>query len=142
MNETIVAKGLAKHLTDKFDAIEDDIRVMNKAETKEHGYTQGCATILAEGLPQDKYDAPWTYDLDGELLEFVQNKYGKEYWLEAHSNWMLCVWKEKQTKTIGVEFGGRVHYFDREQECLHREGDIGNVLTGYCVNESIVDFYN
>ena len=90
MNETIVAKGLAKHLAVKYAGYGDDIVVKNKAETEEHGYTSGCATIIAEGLPYSE-TAPWTYDLDRELVSWVQAKYGTEYWLEAYSEWMLCV---------------------------------------------------
>ena len=96
MNETIVAKGLAKHLAAKYQGYGDEIRLKNKAETLAHGYTEGCATILAEGLPDDEYDdGPWTYDLDGKLLDWVQAKYGDEYWLEAYSSWMLCVWRDQ-----------------------------------------------
>ena len=95
MNETIVAKGLAKYLAAKYEGYGDHIVVKNKAETREHGYTEGCATILAEELPYDETtDGPWTYDLDSELLDWVQAKYGKEYWLEAYSSWMLCVQKD------------------------------------------------
>jgi hypothetical protein len=94
MNETIVAKGLAKYLAAKYEGYADEIVVKNKAETLEHGYTSGCATILAEGLPySETTDGPWTYDLDSELLDWVQEKYGSEYWLEAYSSWMLCVQK-------------------------------------------------
>jgi len=66
---------------------------MNKAETREHGYTSGCATLHSEDLPYDEFDAPWTYDTSGELLEWVQEKYGTEYWLEAFSSWILCIHK-------------------------------------------------
>ena len=93
MNETIVAKGLAKHLASKYAGCADELVVMNKAETKRHGYTSGCATIISEDLPFDQYGAPWTYDLDGTLLEWVQATYGKAYWLEAYSGWMLCIWR-------------------------------------------------
>ena len=91
MNETIVAKGLAKHLAEKYQFFGGDLRVKNKAETADHGYTQGCATIISEELGHDEFDAPWTYDTSGELLGWVQAKYGNEYWLEAYSGWMLCV---------------------------------------------------
>jgi len=95
MNETIVAKGLAKHLAAKYEGYADEIRVKNKAETKAHGYTEGCATILGEGLPYNEYtDGPWTYDLDGELQDWVEAKYGKGFWLEAYSSWMLCVYRD------------------------------------------------
>ena len=94
MNETIVAKGLAKHLTEKFEGWHtDEIIVKNKAQTADHGYTSGCATIIWEGGPTDRYDASWTVDLDRELADWVQAKYGDEYWLEAYSDWMLKVQK-------------------------------------------------
>ena len=55
MNETIVAKGLAKHLTEKFEGWHtDEIIVKNKAQTADHGYTSGCATIIWEGGPRDR----------------------------------------------------------------------------------------
>jgi len=101
MNETIVAKGLVKHLAEKYaewgtgTSFTDGIIVHNKAQTAEHGYTSGCATILWEEGPRDpQYDSPWTYDVDRELVSWVQAKYGKEYWLEAYSGWMLCVIKD------------------------------------------------
>ena len=93
MNETIVAKGLAKHLAEKFEVWgTDEIVVKNKAQTRDHGYASNCATILWEGGPYDPvYDTPWTYDTDSSLLDWVQEKYGSEYWIEAYSGWMLCV---------------------------------------------------
>ena len=92
MNETIVAKGLAKHLAEKYEGFGGEyIKVKNMAETKEHGYTDNGATIISEELPNDKHDAPWTYDTSGELLKWVQAKYGNEYWLEAYSHWLLCI---------------------------------------------------
>ena len=96
MNETIVAKGLAKHLAETCPtSFTDGIVVHNKAQTADHGYTSGCATILWEEGPRDmKYDAPWTYDLDGELTSWVQAKYGIEYWIEAYNHWLLCIHKE------------------------------------------------
>ena len=97
MNETIVAKGLVKHIAEKYQFFGGDLRVMNKAQTKAHGYTQGCATILSEELGEELgTDAPWTYDTSGELLKWVQAKYGHEYWLEAYSSWMLCVNKDTE----------------------------------------------
>ena len=49
MNETIVAKGLAKHLAETWGtSFADGIIVHNKAQTANHGYTSGCATILWE----------------------------------------------------------------------------------------------
>lgn len=95
MNETIVAKGLAKHLSEKFEGWHtDEILVKNKTQTADHGYTSGCATIIWEGGPRDRYDASWAVDLDRELVEWVQSKYGNEYWLEAYSDWMLTVQKD------------------------------------------------
>ena len=72
MNETIVAKGLVKHLAEKYaqwgTSFTDGIIVHNKTQTADHGYTSGCATILWEEGPRDpKYDTPWTYDPDSEL---------------------------------------------------------------------------
>ena len=52
MNQTIVAKGLAKHLAEKYKGWgTEEIVVMNKAQTKEHGYISDCATIIWEGGP-------------------------------------------------------------------------------------------
>ena len=97
MNETIVAKGLSKHLAEKYaDWGTSELVVMNKSQTADHGYTSGCATIIWEGGPiNPQYDTPWTYDADRELVSWVQSKYGTEYWLEAYSSWMLCVIREK-----------------------------------------------
>ena len=88
MNETIVAKGLAKHLAEKFEGWgTDGIIVKNKAQTADHGYAFGdCASIVWEGGPYE-----WTYDTDSTLVDWVQEKYGTEYWIEAYSGWLLCV---------------------------------------------------
>ena len=87
MNETIVAKGLAKHLTEKFEYEGSYLIVKNKAQTRDHGYAMGdCASIIWEGGPYE-----WTYDTDSSLLDWVQEKYGSEYWLEAYSGWLLFV---------------------------------------------------
>ena len=99
MNETIVAKGLVKHLAEKYaewgTSFTDGIIVHNKAQTADHGYTSGCATILWEEGPRNpSYDTPWTYDVDSELLTWVRAKYGHEYWIEAYNHWLLCVHKE------------------------------------------------
>jgi len=93
LNETIVAKGLGKHLAEKYAQWgADGIIIHNKAQTADHGYTSGCATILWEEGPRNpQYDTPWTYDVDRELVSWVQAKYGTEYWLEAYSGWLLCV---------------------------------------------------
>ena len=95
MNEATVAKNLAKHLQELYpaDLWGDDITVMNKAQTKEHGYTSGGATILWEGGPRNRFDDPWTYDCDMEMLQWVQERYGKGFWLEAVNHWMLAVYK-------------------------------------------------
>jgi len=95
MNETIVAKGLAKRLAEQYHSWGiDNIIVHNKAQTADHGYTSGCATILWEEGPRNPlYDTPWTYDVDRDLVNWVQDKYGSEYWLEAYNHWMLCVIK-------------------------------------------------
>jgi hypothetical protein len=98
MNETIVAKGLAKHLQEIYPNKlwgSDEIIVKNKTQTLEHGYTGGCATLLWDGGPRDKYDSPWAYDTDRKLVDWVQEKYGSEYWLEAYSSWMICINKDK-----------------------------------------------
>ena len=96
MNETIVAKGLAKRLAEQYHSWGIDIIIVhNKAQTADHGYTSGCATILWEEGPRNPlYDTPWTYDVDRDLVNWVQDKYGSEYWLEAYNHWLLCVHKE------------------------------------------------
>ena len=52
MNETIVAKGLAKHLAEKFEYEGSYLIVKNKAQTRDHGYAMGdCASIIWAGGP-------------------------------------------------------------------------------------------
>ena len=96
MNEVTVAKNLANHLREIYAEYgADEITVMGKAKTAEHGYTSGDgATILWEGGPMSRYGSPWTYDTSNEMLDWVQERYGNKFWLEAVNHWMLKVLKD------------------------------------------------
>ena len=97
MNETIVAKGLAKHLAEKFEGWgTDGIIVKNKAQTRDHGYAFGdCASIVWEGGPYD-----WVYNFPfggveeefGFRLEDVSDRFDDGVWVEAQNNWSVVIW--------------------------------------------------
>ena len=93
MNQTVVAKNIKKFLVEKYGAENtEDLSVMNKTQTRDHGYVQGCPTLLWEEGPHTSCDCPWTYDCDGVVKDFVDENY-PDYYVEAYNSWMLCVWK-------------------------------------------------
>ena len=92
---------VAKQLGEKIQEIypsdmwgSDELIVMDVDQTNDHGYVSNCATILWE-CPMEN---PWTYDLDGQLQSWVDERFNwreeymkQRFFIEAYSSWMLTV---------------------------------------------------